>query len=669
MTNCRRLGFLGIKGGVGTSLLCALAARYIASRKTFRVALVDFSPASFQPAYLSLRNHSRSLAGLQRYEGPLGPKILETYFAASPEGVLYLPAIGFDLCESPLPLIERMLSSFDLMLFDLSIFDASPEQFERLGFCQRFALVTSTEPLCLASTANFQTQLATRLDGFTHLHWAINQNHPKHHHPKDASVLPKGSNRTQSIPYAGDDIGLLLKENPALPNNLEKSVKQLVDDLLDETQPWREPSRLPITLGLEKETEKENIPTFDFARLSRVQELHQQLLQSFRDQGLLQGAEESGSLKRDELEPRAKGVLEDILARESGLSQEERALLVSETLQLAFGLGPLEPFLKDPTITEIMVNGPHQVYVERGGRLETVPVKFLGDQQLRTSIERILSPIGRRLDESQPYVDGRLPDGSRVNAVLPPVSLDGPILTIRKFSQRQLTAEDLVRIGSLTPEASTFLGACVKARKNIVVSGGTGSGKTTLLNILSCFIPESERIVTIEDSAELRLSQDHVVRLETRPANLEGKGRIAIRDLVINALRMRPDRIVVGEVRGGEALDMLQAMNTGHDGSLTTCHANTPRDALSRLETMCLMSGLDLPLRAVREQVVRAVHLVVQQSRLPNGKRAVTHIAEVRGLEGETPVLQDLFKWNEDKIVLERLPFKASFENDRSNDL
>jgi pilus assembly protein CpaF len=288
----------------------------------------------------------------------------------------------------------------------------------------------------------------------------------------------------------------------------------------------------------------------------------------------------------------------------------------------------------------------------------------LDDSQLRTTIERILAPIGRRLDESQPYVDGRLTDGSRINAVLPPISLGGPILTIRKFSQKQLTAADLVRFGSLTPEASAFLGSCVKARKNIVVSGGTGSGKTTLLNVLSCFIPTTERIVTIEDSAELKLSQDHVVRMEARPANLEGKGRIAIRDLVINALRMRPDRIVVGEVRGGEALDMLQAMNTGHDGSLTTCHANTPRDALTRLEIMCLMAGLDLPLRAVREQVVRAVHLIVQQSRLPDGKRAVTHIAEVRGLEGDVPVLQDLFKWNDEKGILECLPFRASFDKE-----
>jgi pilus assembly protein CpaF len=445
---------------------------------------------------------------------------------------------------------------------------------------------------------------------------------------------------------------------------MDKAFTAMTESLLNESRAWKPAPPLKSDFAASVSEAREPAASFDLARLARVQELHQKLLQAFREQGLLQGPDELGSSRRSDLEPRARAILEDLLNQESGVAREERERWIAETFQLAFGLGPLEPYLQDETVTEIMVNGPQKVYVERRGKLEPVPVRFLDDSQLRTTIERILAPIGRRLDESQPYVDGRLTDGSRINAVLPPISLGGPILTIRKFSQKQLTAADLVRFGSLTPEASTFLGSCVKARKNIVVSGGTGSGKTTLLNVLSCFIPTTERIVTIEDSAELKLSQDHVVRMEARPANLEGKGRIAIRDLVINALRMRPDRIVVGEVRGGEALDMLQAMNTGHDGSLTTCHANTPRDALTRLEIMCLMAGLDLPLRAVREQVVRAVHLIVQQSRLPDGKRAVTHIAEIRGLEGDTPVLQDLFKWNDEKGILECLPFRASFDKE-----
>jgi pilus assembly protein CpaF len=341
-------------------------------------------------------------------------------------------------------------------------------------------------------------------------------------------------------------------------------------------------------------------------------------------------------------------------------SRSDRQQLVTETLNLAFGLGPLESLIQDQEITEIMVNGPHQIFVEKKGALQKDEARFLDDQQLRTAIERILAPIGRRLDESQPYVDGRLLDGSRINAVIPPISLNGPILTIRKFSKNKLTVKDLIRFGSITQDAADFLGACVKARKNIVVSGGTGSGKTTLLNILSNFIPESERIVTIEDSAELQLNQEHVVRLESRPANLEGTGRIAIRDLVINALRMRPDRIVVGECRGGEALDMLQAMNTGHDGSMTTAHANTSRDALARLETMCLFAGIELPLKAIREQISRAVDVIVQQSRLPNGKRTITQISEVQGMEGDVIVLQDIFVYEKERGLI-RQPFSPSF--------
>ncbi len=355
----------------------------------------------------------------------------------------------------------------------------------------------------------------------------------------------------------------------------------------------------------------------------------------------------SGEDLRARLEPRAKEILNQLLSETSHRSRETRQKIVEDVLDLAFGLGPLQPLLQNEGITEIMVNGPSRVYVEKKGQLELTSTHFLDDLQLRTVIERILAPIGRRIDESQPYVDGRLSDGSRVNAVIPPLSLNGPVLTIRKFSKKKLVAEDLIRFGSLTREAADFLGACVKARKNIVVSGGTGSGKTTLLNVLSNFIPENERIVTIEDSAELKLSQDHAVRLEARPANLEGKGQVSIRDLVINALRMRPDRIVVGEVRGAEALDMLQAMNTGHDGSLTTGHANSPRDILSRLETMCLFAGLDLPLKAIREQIARAVHLVVQQSRLPGGKRSVTHITALQGMEGDVVMLQDLFTYSE----------------------
>ncbi len=321
----------------------------------------------------------------------------------------------------------------------------------------------------------------------------------------------------------------------------------------------------------------------------------------------------------------------------------DAARLEREVFNEALRLGPLEDLLADDSVTEIMVNGPHQVYVERRGRLELTDLQFTDDASVLAIIERIVSPLGRRIDESQPYVDARLADGSRVNAIIPPLALSGPTLTIRKFARRTLTAEDFIRFGTWTHNAAAFMRACVMMRKNIVVAGGTGSGKTTLLNLLSGFIPHDERIVTVEDAAELRLAQPHVVRLEARPPNIEGRGAVTIRDLVKNCLRMRPDRIIVGECRGGEALDMLQAMNTGHDGSLTTVHANSPRDVISRLETMVLMSGLDLPSRAIREQIASAVDVIIHESRLSDGSRKVVAISEVTGMEGQQIVMQDLF--------------------------
>jgi pilus assembly protein CpaF len=311
------------------------------------------------------------------------------------------------------------------------------------------------------------------------------------------------------------------------------------------------------------------------------------------------------------------------------------------------GLGPLQILLDDETITEIMVNGARNIYVERGGKIVRAPITFESHEHVMRIIERIVNPLGRRIDESSPYVDARLQDGSRVNAVIPPISLVGPVLTIRKFAKKPITVEQLISFGTITPEAVEFLKACVSARINIVVSGGTGSGKTTLLNVLSGFIPGDERILTIENAAELQLRQEHVVTLESRPANIEGRGEITIRDLVINALRMRPDRIVVGECRGEEALDMLQAMNTGHDGSMTTAHSNSPRDTLGRLETMVLMAGMDLPVRAIREQVSSAIDLIVHQERMRDGSRKVTNITEVSGMEGDVITTTDLFMYEQ----------------------
>ncbi|MBM6619518.1 CpaF family protein [Bacillus suaedaesalsae] len=367
--------------------------------------------------------------------------------------------------------------------------------------------------------------------------------------------------------------------------------------------------------------------------------LHKQILSEMKDDNV------------EEIIPKLDAMAIEIMKEdESFRGKIDRKKVVDELINDLTGFGPINPLLMDDVVTEVMVNGPNQVYVERKGKIELTGISFRDNEHVMNVIEKIVSPIGRRIDESSPMVDARLPDGSRVNAIIPPLALNGPTITIRKFSKDPYTIEDLIKFGTVTREMAIFLEACVKANLNIFVSGGTGSGKTTTLNVLSNFIPTDQRIVTIEDAAELQLGQDHVISLESRPPNIEGKGAILIRDLVRNSLRMRPDRIVIGEVRGGEALDMLQAMNTGHDGSLATGHSNSPRDMIARLETMVLLAGVDLPVRAIREQIAGAVDLIIQQSRLKDGTRRIVNITEVQGLEGDVIVLQDIFSYHQDGV-------------------
>ncbi|MGN6609586.1 MAG: CpaF family protein [Jatrophihabitans sp.] len=356
---------------------------------------------------------------------------------------------------------------------------------------------------------------------------------------------------------------------------------------------------------------------------------------------------QSAKLSEDDVAQQVKGLLQEVIdAEETPLTAGERARLTSMIIDEVLGHGPLEPLLRDPDVTEIMVNGPDRIFVERKGRIHTVDAVFADEAHLRRVIDKIVSRVGRRVDEASPLVDARLPDGSRVNVVIPPVSLDGSTMSIRKFATDPFGVDDLIAFGTMTPAVAELLDACVRARLNVLISGGTGSGKTTTLNVLSSFVPNDQRIVTIEDAAELQLRQEHVIRLESRPPNIEGKGQITIRDLVRNALRMRPDRIIVGEVRDGAALDMLQAMNTGHDGSITTLHSNSPRDSLARIETMVLMAGVDLPTRAIREQTASAIDLIVHQSRLRDGTRRITHITEVTGMETDVITLQDIFTFD-----------------------
>jgi len=370
-------------------------------------------------------------------------------------------------------------------------------------------------------------------------------------------------------------------------------------------------------------------------------DVHEQLLQALGQQAY------AGQMEQRVLEENVFNAIQTVLAKSNKpLSTVDRARISQEIIDDILGNGPLEPLLRDPDITEIMVNRADSIFIERAGRLHATDLRFSDEDHLRRTIDRIVSRVGRRIDEASPMVDARLPDGSRVNAVLPPIALDGCSLTIRKFAKDPFTAKDLVTMGTLSRAATDVLEACVRGRLNVLISGGTGSGKTTTLNVMSGFIPDDERIVTVEDAAELQLSQPHVLRLESRPANVEGVGQVTIRDLVRNTLRMRPDRIIVGEVRDAAALDMLQAMNTGHDGSLSTVHANTPRDALSRIETMVLMAGMDLPVRVIREQVASAINLVVQQARMRDGSRHITQISEITGLEGDTILMQDLFAFD-----------------------
>lgn len=435
-------------------------------------------------------------------------------------------------------------------------------------------------------------------------------------------------------------------------------VVQIGSGMLRVSEAEEEKPKPEVVVEEEKEEESAvQLPTTTTAESDPLRELRrsvqtqiqQELLKRMDMKRLtMQGIDREGL--EDTAREKIRGIIDEVVSNGKLPAGIDPDRLEEDIFNEAMRLGPLEELLADESVTEIMVNGPEKVYIERGGKLVLSDCQFSDDASVMAVIERIVAPLGRRIDESQPYVDARLADGSRVNAIIAPLALSGPTITIRKFAKKALTPEDFVRFGTWTPDAAKFMELCVRLRKNIIVAGGTGSGKTTLLNLLSGYIPENERIVTVEDAAELRLQQPHVVRLEARPPNIEGKGAVTIRDLVKNCLRMRPDRIIVGECRGGEALDMLQAMNTGHDGSLTTVHANSPRDVISRLETMVLMSGMELPSRAIREQIQSAVDIIIHESRMSDGSRKVTAITEVTGMEGNQIVMQDIFAFNQTGI-------------------
>ena len=444
------------------------------------------------------------------------------------------------------------------------------------------------------------------------------------------------------------DSGMVVQVGSAMMRVSESDVSPDSDgSLTDRPEDAEGSARSGLAINEAGESGEKNVPAMpvdplrDLRRNVQTQIQHELLKRMDMKKLTVEGVDREGL--EDRAREKIRGIIDEVVANGRLPQGIDPVRLEDDVFNEAMRLGPLEDLLADDSVTEIMVNGPTKVYVERKGKLQLSDCQFSDDASVLAAIERIIAPLGRRCDESQPYVDARLADGSRVNAIIAPLALSGPTITIRKFAKKALSPEDFIRFGTWTADAAAFMDICVKLRKNIIVAGGTGSGKTTLLNLLSGYIPENERIVTVEDAAELRLRQPHVVRLEARPPNIEGKGAVTIRDLVKNCLRMRPDRIIVGECRGGEALDMLQAMNTGHDGSLTTVHANSPRDVISRLETMVLMSGMELPSRAIREQIQSAVDIIIHESRLADGSRKVTAITEVTGMEGSQIVMQDIF--------------------------
>ncbi len=638
------VAFIGAKGGTGTSTICAELAKVLSTDTN--VVLVDAELSGRRSAAILLdavrsldaaRDATGSHIACARVNGITVAELIDSYEASF--------TIAFDD-------VEKLASSFDsgIVLVDTqSPFSATVRPL--MMRASRFIVLTEASLLGLTATRTTINQL--QLFGI----------------PADriAVVLVSRSSGATAYRESARAVGVsIIGEVPSLDDrNFSRALRTLARDLLSirpekplqilspsdngeardrrlSTRTLQRPSTQLATIQYRVASNGEERTPREILKA----EIHDALAKNL---DLVDASKAQGdAAKLAELRGKIRDITQGILA-EKGLvdGAEEIARLKEEIVNEALGLGPLEDLMTDDDITEIMVNGPDEIYVERFGIIHKTPKRFANVRQLRLVIERIITPLGRRLDEASPMVDARLPDGSRVNAIIEPLSLNGPTMTIRRFGVHRLTAQDLLQYGSANESILDFLRACVEARLNIAISGGTGSGKTTFLNILSAYLPKGERIITIEDAAELCLSQPHVVRLESRPPNIEGTGQVAIRDLVRNSLRMRPDRIVVGECRGAEALDMLQAMNTGHDGSLTTIHANSARDCLARVETMVLMAGFDLPVKAIREQVASAVNIVIQLARLRDGSRKVMNVSEIVGMEGDIVTMQDLIKFSQ----------------------
>ena len=666
---CHLIAVAGGKGGVGKSVLSANLAFALQKEMKTPVLLMDLDSKSCgdQSVIIGLRP-KKTVVDMARFSGVVTEQNIKTFLSYHKTGLAYLGAVTGpeqSLSGDPATFGKQLYGfsqNFSYIVVDVGCF-LSPLQFSVMELASAILVVLTPEILVVNQTKRLLNELSSATLPSQLFQIVINQARSgllstnaiaSSLRLPVVGVLPQEeSTASQALQSAMPFV--LSRPSSPLTQNYHNMVRRLAGGVLQKNKALIRPKKPTASSQADPATKGEQSSSPATGRQRKLDpltilkmQIHTELIKEMDLKKDLTQAKDEAS--KQELRQKTQIVVARLTdKRGQGLSRQERSQVIKQVLDESLGLGALEELLADPAVTEIMVNGCDQIFCERRGKIQLSQTTFTSNQQLRNVIERIVTPLGRRIDEKTPYVDARLQDGSRVNAVIEPLSIDGPAVTIRKFPQDRIVMDDYVnRFGSLTSAMAEFFKICVEQGLNIVISGGTGSGKTTLLNVLSSFIPSNERIITVEDAAELQLKQEHVVRLETRPANMEGSGEVTIRDLIRNSLRMRPDRIVVGECRDGAALDMLSAMNTGHDGSMTTVHANNPREACSRLETLCLMAGMDLPVKAIREQVAGAVNLIIQIGRLSDGSRKIKNVAEVVGLQGDTVTLQEIFRFKEE---------------------
>jgi len=666
---CTMIGVVGGKGGVGKSVFAANFACSLMAELRTQVLLIDADSKSVgdQNIIMGLKPN-KTLKELANFNSSLSSVNINTLVTNHQSGLSFIGAVRGpeEKLEANPEMILKQLEFFSriykFIIVDLGN-DMGPLQQALLMECTGCFIVTTPELLVVTQTQRLMNEMLQMTFPKDMFQLVVNKLSP-------SGLSPQAISAQLSMPVLGmiplDDVTttsslqkftpfVLTAQKAPITAAYYDIVRKLTGGVIQRLKSLNKPKALPTASSTSEAGASgagssgggaSQVKDAD-PRTQIKLRVHSELIRT-ADLNKLMAETRGDESKQNELREKTKKEITLIVDRESpDMAREERSKIIKEVLEESLGLGPLEDLLADPTVSEIMVNGSKKIFIEKGGKVQLSPVTFTSNDHLRRIIERIVTPLGRQINNSTPYVDARLKDGSRVNAVIEPLAIDGPAVTIRKFKKGGVSPEKYVEFGSMTKPMIDFLRICVENGLNVVISGGTGSGKTTLLNMLSSFIPSNERIITVEDAAELQMMQEHVVRLETRPPSMEGSNAVTIRDLIKNALRMRPDRIVVGECRDGAALDMLQAMNTGHDGSMTTTHANTPRECVARLETLCLMSGMDLPLKAIREQIAGAVHLIVQVSRLSDGSRRILYITEVGGIQGDVVTLADIFRFKE----------------------